>query len=373
MNAHTGTAVALRNTAPLAAFSPDQVDLIKRTICVGATDDELKLFLHQCGRTALDPMSRQIYAIKRSGKMSIQVAIDGFRLIAERSGKYAGQLGPQWCGPDGQWVDVWLTDTAPTCARVGILRTDFKEPCWGIARTKSYLAEGPMWKKMPDVMIAKCAEALGLRKAFPQELSGLYTGDEMEQAEPSAPRILKKDTRPLYIELQAEMDVAAVTVEKLDEWAIAAEPRFLTLPSDWQASFSFLYNEKKVDLLAGRPTRPCGEMLADRWADKQGEALARAAKPPAPEQPDDAPAEVIWDDPPQAEPEGGIPEFLRREPAASPHEQFLRDLEGAASGCETANELVDIGGKMPVPPGAPKAISQRAVAIMNKRFRELQA
>lgn len=176
------TAVAIRKTTELSGFDPDQVDLIKRTVCTGATNDELKLFLHQCRRTGLDPLSRQIYGIKRSGKLSIQVSIDGFRLIAERSGKYAGQIGPQWCGTDGKWVDVWLTDAQPVCARVGIMRKDFNEPCWGIARTKAYMAEGPMWKKMPEVMIAKCAEALGLRRAFPQELSGLYTSDEMEQA-----------------------------------------------------------------------------------------------------------------------------------------------------------------------------------------------
>lgn len=146
---------------------------------------EFVLFLAVAARTGLDPYLKQIYAIKANGKFFIHVGIDGRRLIAQRTGMVDGAVGPQWCGPDGAWRDVWLSDDPPAAARYGVLKKGCREPFWGVARLKSFRPNpsSPNAGRV-DHYLAKVAEDHALRKAFPYEMGGAPTYYPEHDVEP---------------------------------------------------------------------------------------------------------------------------------------------------------------------------------------------
>lgn len=161
-------------------------DLIKRTICKGSTDDELELFIHACKRTGLDPFMKQIYAVKRGSgaleAMTIQTGIDGLRLIADRSGNYA----------PGKEPTFQYDQSGGLKSATAYIKKRTADGIWHEVSATAFYSEyrpsykSSFWDTKPHIMLPKCAEALALRKAFPAEMSGLYTQEEMEQAN-SAP------------------------------------------------------------------------------------------------------------------------------------------------------------------------------------------
>lgn len=182
------------------AWNATQRSLIRRMYASeNVTDDEFNVFLEVSARAGLNPFNKQIYIIARGSgdnrKATIQVAIDGYRLIAERSGEHEGTI-KEWCGPDGEWKDVWLNDTVPpAAARATVIRngSKFVHVCTykEYVQTKAGWSAGAekgskpdlqvpteMWQKMPANQLAKCAEAGALRMAFPAEMSGIFVDAE---------------------------------------------------------------------------------------------------------------------------------------------------------------------------------------------------
>ena len=238
----------------LTLWTPEQTQLISTTIAPGCSNDELRLFAYACQLTGLDPFSRQIYAIKRGGKLTIQVSIDGLRSIAERTGQLDGSQS-YWCGPDGAWVDVWLDSKPPAAAKTIIHRKGCAHPFSATARFADFNAGQGLWSKMPSVMIAKCSEAQALRRAFPADLSGVYSTDEMDQAvepvtvssAPALPTMPAGDSKVFTagkaaIAKAANMEALAKVTERMEarkgDLSTEQQETLLALALEKEASFT---------------------------------------------------------------------------------------------------------------------------------------
>ena len=202
----------------------ERFELIKRTICKGSNDDEFALFIAFVQRHHLDPLKKHVYPIKRWDKkenryiMSFGITVDGYRSMTARSGKYQGQLGPFWCGPEGKWLEFWVSQDPPVASKVGILIKDYTAPVWGVATYKEFAQTDKdghitgMWQKMPANQLAKCAEVQAHRKALPQDfdLEGVevvpYINNELSVND--APDIINEE----ILEAEVKQAPPSVTV-----------------------------------------------------------------------------------------------------------------------------------------------------------------
>ena len=211
-------------------FDETKIDLIKRSICKGATDDELQLFIHACKRTGLDPFMRQIFAVKRWNTqarrevMTIQTGIDGYRLIADRTGKYAPGKDTEFgYNDEGHllWAKAYIKKMTPDGEWHEISAIAFWEE---YVQTSKDGKPTVFWLKKGRIMLSKCAEALALRKSFPAELSGIYTKEELSQEMPEAPEAAElKENPPQMVPTHQEVEVSpgkamsTLPVEKVKE------------------------------------------------------------------------------------------------------------------------------------------------------------
>lgn len=289
-------------------FNTEQVQVIKDQLAKGVSDAELGFFLEVCKATGLDPLRREIHAVMRwSAKeqreiMTIQTGIDGLRTQAETSGDYAGQRGPFWCGEDGTWKDVWLSDKPPAAAKIEILRHGFSEPLVHIVKFSSYCQtffnkktgrREPMglWSTMPEQQLAKCAEAGGLRRAFPRNLKGLYIAEELDQMENDAPPEIRQQrmaARALTAPDSSVPDDVAQRIRdaahKVNVSQEVANSRISELSAEWDSLKGDAARNAAIDKIL----QPWREAYKKRMAESRAKSTSRrmAGGPkPEPEEP----------------------------------------------------------------------------------------
>lgn len=184
----TTTQLARKQSAQVSQpleFTDEQTAMIRSTYANGASDSEFHVLMEVARARNLNPLLRQIFFVKRWNSAqkrevwAAQVSIDGLRAIAQRTGLYDGQDEPLYEHDEKKW---------PTLAKVKVYRKDWARPAVGVAYFEEYAVSAsgsltPMWQGKPHIMIAKCAEALALRKAFPEDTGGIYIAEEMGDGE----------------------------------------------------------------------------------------------------------------------------------------------------------------------------------------------
>lgn len=160
------------------AVTDEQLKLAKETVASKLNEHEFDLFLYNCQRQGIHPLDHMLIPVVRTDngvrRLTFTTTVDLLRSRAAESGEYAGSDDAVFTEdgrlPKQATVTVWRIVQSVRC------------PFTATARWDEYVPSGDqafMWKNKPHVMLAKCAEALALRKAFPKQLAGMYAAEEM--------------------------------------------------------------------------------------------------------------------------------------------------------------------------------------------------
>lgn len=243
------------------------------------TEDEFGAFVLYCRRMDLDPVLKTVVPLvkvsRKDGtrRVAYVTTIDGYRSIAIKTGAYEGQTPMQWCGKDEVWKDVWLDQAPPEAARVAVLRTSFQQPLYAVATLRSYKPEYDQsgnWSRMPDVMLGKCAEALALRKAFPQQFSGLLSDVEMEQSDFQVPGVQPQEHEQ---DAPAAKLRACLEAYGMPEEALAQYTRGLKIDEISASKIQEIVAVLEPKIAAGQKWAPPAPKPEDKPADPPKEPI----------------------------------------------------------------------------------------------------
>jgi phage recombination protein Bet len=325
----------------------ERLQTVRETLAPDLTNGELELFAMVAVRSGLDPFAKQIYAVKRQGRMTIQTGIDGYRSIAARTGEYDGQDEPVY-GPD---CPCGKGSRHPESSTVRVYRKGMSRAVAATAFWHEYCPDpGPsgkgdqMWRRMPHVMIAKVAEALALRKAFPWDPnrglgigSDVYTTEEMAQAESPAPVISVQDR------VAARAAAApGVSLRDFAEAAVGMEPE--TVRAVRNSMF------------------PDGRSVSDLRDDERAALLHRLQQGPVEEETEDV-TPTGDDGPPLVQQEEAEPQEDRRDPVPVLEGVTVITPEGSHLGTLNDDDSISVACEAPSP------FTDGAVCLLPKRHR----
>lgn len=149
--------------------SPETLRLMRDTVARGTTELEFALFLEFAKSTGLNPFKREIWCIKTNSGLQIMTGINGYMTVANNHPAF-----------DGMETEVTHDDKGNLVSAVArVWRKDRRFPSTGTALAREFMGQSPIWRRMPSHMLLKVAKSIAIREAFPQELGGTYTAEEM--------------------------------------------------------------------------------------------------------------------------------------------------------------------------------------------------
>lgn len=260
-------ALQRRTMRPPLAFTSDERQMIRDSFMPGASEPEARAMIAIAEHMRLNPFKRQIHFVQRWNKdlgrmvWAFQTAIDGFRSMAEDTGEFCGSDEPEFTFEER--IDPATgepTGKRELVARVRVYRRDFDRPFIGVARYTEFVQTtkdgnpNSMWQRGPRNMLAKCAEAQAIRKAFPQDLAGVYADDEMPERDVSPPSVVRGDVRPL---------------------AAAPQPVDAEIVEPWPARFAGAADESTLAQLLAAYQKVKEKLTAAERKESQAAYLAR--------------------------------------------------------------------------------------------------